>query len=91
MYGLAQVLDRMWADFLEDMKSVDTAVHLRSFSHLNPLDELRLEGSASCACSPRLTKTLVHKAYLCQQKHFLLSVKKSRGALLQPSFHTMLE
>jgi hypothetical protein len=40
-----QVLDTMWSEFLEDMKSVDTAVHLRSFSHLNPLDEYRLEGS----------------------------------------------
>ncbi|BDA41171.1 Protein translocase subunit SecA [Coccomyxa sp. Obi] len=42
---MIRVLDRMWAEFLEDMKSVDTAVHLRSFSHLNALDELRLEGS----------------------------------------------
>ncbi|KAK9916292.1 hypothetical protein WJX75_000969 [Coccomyxa subellipsoidea] len=42
---ISRVLDTMWSEFLEDMKSVDTAVHLRSFSHLNPLDEYRLEGS----------------------------------------------
>ena len=40
----------MWSEFLEDMKSTDTAVHLRSFSHLNPLDEYRLEGSESLLC-----------------------------------------
>lgn len=42
---MAQVLDAMWSEFLEDEKSVDTAVSLRSFSHLNPLDEFRLESS----------------------------------------------
>ena len=47
-----QVLDTMWSEFLEDMKSVDTAVHLRSFSHLNPLDEYRLEGSELLIPSP---------------------------------------
>jgi len=40
---MAQVLDTMWSEFLEDMRSVDLAVSLRAFSHLNPLDEFRLE------------------------------------------------
>lgn len=41
-----QVLDAAWGDFLEDLAAVETAVTLRQFSHLDPLDELRLETSA---------------------------------------------
>ena len=40
-----QLLDDAWGDFLEDLAAVDTAVSLRQFSHLDPLDELRLESS----------------------------------------------
>jgi preprotein translocase subunit SecA len=39
-----QVIDHLWGEFLEDLKSVETAVSLRTFSQLDPLDELRLEG-----------------------------------------------
>ncbi len=44
------MLDAAWGDFLQDLAAVETAVTLRQFSHLDPLDELRLETSAQLAC-----------------------------------------
>ena len=45
--AVLQVLDEVWAEFLKDVESVKTAVGVRTFAHLNPDDEFRLEASAS--------------------------------------------
>lgn len=52
---LLQVLDDVWADFLRDVDGVKTAVGVRTFAHLSPDDEFRLEASKAS-----LHPSLVH-------------------------------
>ena len=77
-----QVLDTVWAEFLKDIDGVKTAVAGRTFSQLDPDDELRLEAGESP------TDALLH-FQSCPSMHSRSCSACASPALTMPSWSTI--